>query len=74
MAEPYGHWQGLARGSRQYQELKTQRAELLWGLIDQVGCLQLPALGWCVYLSYIGIMAFLSHTCHAALFSPYVAM
>ncbi|WIA36446.1 hypothetical protein OEZ86_007753 [Tetradesmus obliquus] len=35
MAEPYAPWSGLARGSRQYQQLKQQRAEQLWGLIDQ---------------------------------------
>jgi hypothetical protein len=40
MAEPYAPWSGLARGSRQYQQLKQQRAEQLWGLIDQVGRVQ----------------------------------
>lgn len=37
MAEPYAPWAGLSRGSEQYQQLKQQRAEQLWGLIDQVG-------------------------------------
>jgi hypothetical protein len=37
MAEPYAPWAGLAKGSAQYQQLKQQRAEQLWGLIDQVG-------------------------------------
>jgi hypothetical protein len=39
MAEPYSPWAGLQRGSPAYQELKDHRAEALWGLIDQVGCL-----------------------------------
>jgi hypothetical protein len=37
MAEPYAPWSDLARGSEQYQLLKQQRAEQLWGLIAQVG-------------------------------------
>jgi hypothetical protein len=37
MAEPYAPWSGLRRGSAAYQDLKQQKAEVLWGLIDQVG-------------------------------------
>lgn len=36
MAEPYAPWSGLKRGSAAYQELKQQKAEVLWGLIEQV--------------------------------------
>lgn len=28
--EPYAVWEGLERGSKEYEELKQQRAETLW--------------------------------------------
>lgn len=28
--EPYSVWEGLQRGSKEYEELKQQRAETLW--------------------------------------------
>lgn len=36
MAEPYSHWAGLTRGSAEYKQLKAERAEQLWGLVEQV--------------------------------------
>jgi hypothetical protein len=36
MAEPYAPWSLLQRGSPEYKMLKEQRAEQLWGLIEQV--------------------------------------
>jgi hypothetical protein len=35
MAEPWEPWEGLARGSAGYERLKGERAEALWGLVEQ---------------------------------------
>lgn len=37
MAEPHGPWAGLQRGTPAYAALKAEKAEVLWGLIEQVG-------------------------------------
>lgn len=42
MAEPFEPWQGLQRGSPAYNQLKQQRADVLWQLVEQVGGRLMP--------------------------------
>jgi hypothetical protein len=51
MAEPFAAWDGLQRGSTAYESLKAQKADVLWGLVQQVcvclriSCFNVAAVG-----------------------------
>jgi phytoene dehydrogenase-like protein len=34
--EPYGLWEGLARGSPEYKALKEERSQVLWRAVERV--------------------------------------
>eukprot|EP00611_Tribonema_gayanum_P028003 TRINITY_DN7073_c0_g1_i1.p1 TRINITY_DN7073_c0_g1~~TRINITY_DN7073_c0_g1_i1.p1 ORF type:complete len:240 (+),score=22.65 TRINITY_DN7073_c0_g1_i1:341-1060(+) len=34
--EPYSLWEGLERGSREYEELKEQRTQVLWNALERI--------------------------------------
>lgn len=36
--EPYSVWEGLQRGSKDYEDMKQQRAETLWKVSAQLAC------------------------------------
>lgn len=36
MADSFSSWQALKRGSSEYKALKEAKAEVLWGLVEQV--------------------------------------
>jgi phytoene dehydrogenase-like protein len=50
MAEPFEAWEGLDRGSERYEKLKDERAEVLWGLIEQV----VPGARQCLEWQQVG--------------------
>lgn len=34
--EPFGLWQGLTRGSKEYEKLKEERSQVLWKAVEKV--------------------------------------